>query len=180
MEEHRPPALVAIVMGSESDLPVMSEAARTLESFGVGFDMFIASAHRTPEYVREIAGAAEQRGIRVIIAGAGMSAALPGVLAAHTTLPVIGVPLKSGALSGVDALYAVAQMPPGVPVAAVAVDGARNAALLAVEILGTSDEVLRERLKEYRTRMAEAVRKKDETLRAAGYKEMLKGIEARG
>ncbi|NPV69456.1 MAG: 5-(carboxyamino)imidazole ribonucleotide mutase [Firmicutes bacterium] len=168
--------LVSIIMGSASDLSLMSEAAETLETFEVGFEMFIASAHRTPDKVREIAGGAEARGVRVIIAGAGLSAHLPGVIAAHTTLPVIGVPLKSGALNGVDALYSIVQMPPGVPVAAVGVDSARNAALLALQILASGDgaasERLRARMRDYREKMASGVLSKDAELQHKGYKGM--------
>jgi 5-(carboxyamino)imidazole ribonucleotide mutase len=116
--------IVGIVLGSDSDLPIMEETARILQEFGVSYEMTIASAHRSPELAAEYARTAEERGLAVIISGAGMAAHLPGVLAAYSCLPVIGVPLKGGALSGLDALYSVVQMPPGVPVAAVAVDGA--------------------------------------------------------
>ena len=129
MEKHR----VGIVLGSDSDFPVMEEAARILQDFGVSYEMTIASAHRSPDLATEYARSAEERGIEVIIAGAGMAAHLPGVLAAYTCLPVIGVPLKSSALNGLDSLYSIVQMPPGV-LATVAIDG-RNAALLAVQML---------------------------------------------
>lgn len=127
--------LVGILMGSDSDLPVMEKAGAVLEEMGVPYEMDISSAHRLPDKTAEYARTARQRGLEVIIAGAGMAAHLAGVIAAHTTLPVIGVPLASGALNGVDALYATVQMPPGIPVATVAVDGAKNAAYLACAIL---------------------------------------------
>ncbi|MBC8318241.1 MAG: 5-(carboxyamino)imidazole ribonucleotide mutase [Desulfobulbaceae bacterium] len=127
--------LVGILMGSDSDLPVMEKAAAVLDEMGVPFEIDISSAHRLPEKTAEYAKSARGRGIEVIIAGAGMAAHLAGVIASHTTLPVIGVPLASGALNGVDALYATVQMPPGIPVATVAVDGGKNAAYLACSIL---------------------------------------------
>ena len=120
---------VGIIMGSTSDEAVMQKAADELQELGIGFDVTVCSAHRNPERTAAYARGAEGRGLRVIIAGAGMAAALPGVVAAHTTLPVIGVPIASGALNGVDALYAIVQMPPGIPVATVGIDNARNAAL---------------------------------------------------
>lgn len=127
--------LVGILMGSESDLPVMEKAAEVLKEMGIPFELRISSAHRLPDETAEYAKTARQRGLEVIIAGAGMAAHLAGVTAAHTTLPVIGVPLKSGALNGVDALYSTVQMPPGIPVATVAIDGAKNSAYLACSIL---------------------------------------------
>lgn len=144
-------------MGSDSDLPVMEQAEEVLKEFGVPYELDVMSAHRTPDKVREWVSSARGRGIRVIIAGAGMSAHLAGVVAAHTTLPVIGVPLASGALNGVDALYSTVNMPPGVPVATVAVDGARNAGILAVQILATSDPSLASRLEEFKQQMAAKV-----------------------
>jgi len=151
---------VAIVMGSDSDLPVMQKAADFLAEMGIGFEMTVISAHRTPDRAFEFARTARERGVKVIIAGAGGAAHLPGVLAALTTLPVIGVPIDSSPLSGVDALYAIVQMPPGVPVATVGINGARNAAILAVEILALSDAALTERLDQFRRRMAEEVEAK--------------------
>lgn len=140
-------ALVGIICGSESDLPKMREAAEVLEQFGVANEVVVASAHRAPTLVHEWSASAMERGIEVIIAGAGMAAALPGVVAASTPLPVIGVPLKgSSALEGVDALYSIVQMPPGVPVATVAIDGAKNAAYLAIAILGGKHAPLREKM----------------------------------
>ena len=149
-------ALVAVVMGSKSDAPTMQECLDTLDKLGVAYETQVMSAHRTPDKVREFAQSAAERGIRVIIAGAGGSAALPGIIKAYTPLPVIGVPLASSALKGVDALMAIAQMPPGVPVATVAVGkwGAHNAALLAAEILALSDEAVRKAYEVYRQGLA--------------------------
>jgi 5-(carboxyamino)imidazole ribonucleotide mutase len=149
---------VGIVFGSTSDQEKMAKAGAVLERFGVGFEMEAMSAHRAPERVREYATSALDRGLGVIIAGAGMSAALPGVVAALTTLPVIGVPLSGGVSDGLDALLSVAQMPPGVPVACVAVNGAANAGVLAVEILATGDADLRKKLHEYKQQLAEGLK----------------------
>ncbi|MGI6405635.1 MAG: 5-(carboxyamino)imidazole ribonucleotide mutase [Syntrophaceticus sp.] len=157
--------IVGIVLGSDSDLPIMEETARILQEFGVSYEMTIASAHRSPELAAEYARTAEERGLAVIISGAGMAAHLPGVLAAYSCLPVIGVPLKGGALSGLDALYSVVQMPPGVPVAAVAVDGARNAALLAIQMLSIKDMELRERFRDYKQELAKKTAEKAEKLK---------------
>ena len=134
--------IVSIIMGSTSDLPVMEKAAKLLDEMHVPFEMNALSAHRTPEAVEEFAKNAAGRGIKVIIAAAGMAAALPGVIAANTTLPVIGVPVKGSVLDGVDALYSIIQMPPGIPVATVAINGAMNAAILAVQMLALSDTEL--------------------------------------
>lgn len=147
-------AVVGIVLGSDSDLPVMEETRKVLNEFGVPFEISVISAHRSPRRAVDYAASAEERGLRVIIAGAGMAAHLPGVLAAYTCLPVIGVPLQGDALNGMDALYAIVQMPPGVPVATVAVNGARNAALLAIQMLSLSDTGLRGKLQAYRERLA--------------------------
>jgi len=148
--------VVAVVMGSKSDAPTMQECLDTLDKLGIAYETQVMSAHRTPDKVREFAQSAAERGIRVIIAGAGGSAALPGVIKAYTSLPVIGVPLASSDLKGVDALMAIAQMPPGVPVATVAVGkwGAHNAALLAAEILALSDETVRKAYEDYRQGLA--------------------------
>jgi len=148
--------VVAVVMGSKSDAPTMQECLDTLDKLGVAYETQVMSAHRTPDKVREFAQSAAERGIRVIIAGAGGSAALPGIIKAYTPLPVIGVPLASSALKGVDALMAIAQMPPGVPVATVAVGkwGAHNGALLAAEILALSDEAVRKAYEVYRQGLA--------------------------
>ena len=133
---------VMILMGSDSDLDPMSEACKELERFGVGFEIHVSSAHRTPDKTRALVEGAEARGIKVFICGAGASAHLAGVVAAHTTLPVIGVPMHGHALAGADALYATVQMPRGVPVATVAIDGAMNAALLVVQMLAITDAAL--------------------------------------
>lgn len=149
--------LVGILMGSDSDLKVMRKATEVLKEMGVGFEIDICSAHRLPEKTARYAAGARERGIEVLIAGAGMAAHLAGVVASHTTLPVIGVPLASGALNGVDALYATVQMPPGIPVATVAVDGAKNAAYLACSILSIKYPELDHRLEEFRRQTREAL-----------------------
>jgi 5-(carboxyamino)imidazole ribonucleotide mutase len=148
--------LVAVVMGSKSDAPTMQDCLDTLDKLGIPYETHVISAHRTPDKVRDFAQGAAGRGIRVVIAGAGGSAALPGAIKAYTSLPVIGVPLASSDLKGVDALLAIAQMPPGVPVATVAVGswGARNAALLAAEILALSDDAVRKSYEGYRKGLA--------------------------
>ena len=157
---------VLILMGSESDLPIMDEAAKILKEFGIGFEMHISSAHRSPKRTSELASGAISRGIKVVIAGAGMAAHLAGVVAAETPLPVIAVPLPGGALNGLDALYAMVQMPGGIPVATMAIGkaGARNAGLFAVQILSTAIPDLRNRLVEYRAKMADEVAEKDAEL----------------
>jgi len=161
---------VGIIMGSDSDLDQVRGAAELLDEFGVGCEMRILSAHRTPDLVADYARQAGQRGLQVLIAAAGMSAALAGVLSAHCDLPVIGIPVASGPLNGVDALLSTAQMPPGVPVAAVAIGsaGARNAAVLAVRILALGDRALAQKLQEYRRSLAQSVCKKDQALREGG------------
>ncbi len=159
--------VVSIVMGSDSDLPVMKKASGVLDDFGIPYEMRIISAHRMPEILIEYAKGAEARGIRVMIAGAGMAAALPGMCAALTPLPVIGVPLSGKVLDGQDALYSIVQMPPGVPVASVGIDGAKNAALLAARILAVSDAAFREKLARYAEDMKQAVIKKDQALQNA-------------
>ena len=155
--------LVGILMGSDSDLPTLQEAGKILEEFAVPFELRICSAHRTPDRLARYAREAEGRGLRVLIAGAGGAAHLAGVLAAHVTLPVIGVPMESGALGGLDALLSTVQMPGGIPVACMAFGraGARNAALLAVEILALGDPQLKRKLADYRARMAADVAGKD-------------------
>lgn len=155
---------VAVLMGSDSDLPVMEKAVEALREMGIPFEVKVISAHRIPEKVQEYAKGAREAGIEVMIAGAGLAAHLAGAVAAHTTLPVIGVPLKSGALSGVDALYATVQMPPGVPVATVAVDGARNAAILAGQILSIKYPEIASKLEEMRARMKRDVERKSEEI----------------
>jgi phosphoribosylaminoimidazole carboxylase PurE protein len=153
---------VGIVMGSDSDLPVMEKAAEILERFGVPYFMTVASAHRTPEKVLGLARRAEQEDWKVLIAGAGMAAHLAGFLAAHTILPVIGVPMASSPLGGIDALLSTVQMPGGVPVASMALGaaGAKNAALFAVQILAASDSALQQKLRKYRDEQREAIEKK--------------------
>jgi 5-(carboxyamino)imidazole ribonucleotide mutase len=157
--------LVGILMGSESDLPVMEKAAEVLRELGVPCEMDISSAHRLPEKTVDYARTARDRGIEVLIAGAGMAAHLAGVLASHTTLPVIGVPLKSGALEGVDALYSTVQMPPGVPVATVGIDGAKNAAYLACEILSIKHPGLVKKLGDFRARMKKELEGKSKAMK---------------
>jgi len=142
---------IRVILGSKSDEERITPALEILDKFRVEYDYYISSAHRDPERTVALASKAEAEGIRVIIAAAGMAAHLPGVIAAHTSLPVIGVPIASGALNGVDALYSVVQMPPGVPVAAMAVNGAKNAALFAVQILALEDEALAAAFKDYKT-----------------------------
>jgi 5-(carboxyamino)imidazole ribonucleotide mutase len=162
--------LVLIVMGSDSDLPVMEEGAKVLTEFGVPWEMRISSAHRSPKRTAEIAAEAAGRGIRVIIAAAGMAAHLAGVIAAETCLPVIGVPMGGSALSGMDALLSMVQMPGGIPVATMAIGkaGAKNAGIFAVQVLALGDPALMERLREYREKMAGEVEEKDRLLQRAG------------
>ena len=164
---------VGIVMGSDSDLKVMSKAAATLEKFGVEYEMTIISAHREPDELIEGCRTAEDRGVKVMIAGAGMAAALPGMCAALFTLPVIGVPLSGKNLDGMDAVFSIMQMPPGVPVATVAIDGAMNAALLAMKILAASDEELLAKLNAYKEEMREMVKAKAAKLDEIGYEAYL-------
>ena len=155
---------VAILMGSDSDFGVMSKAVSVLKEFGIPVEVHVYSAHRTPEKVAEFATNAKDNGFGVIIAGAGMAAALAGVVAGHTTLPVIGVPLKSNALEGVDALLSTVMMPSGIPVATVAIDGSKNAAYLAAQILAISDEELAKKVLESRQKQSAAVLAKDQEL----------------
>lgn len=169
--------LVGIVMGSDSDLPVMAKAADMLEELGIGYEIRIISAHREPDVLVDWTRSAEEGGMRVIIAGAGMAAALPGMCAALFSLPVIGVPLSGKQLDGMDAVFSILQMPPGVPVATVAVDGAKNAALLAAKILAVSDEDLLGKLKAYSARQRRLVIEKDERLQRAGCKEYLAAVK---
>ena len=161
---------VGIVMGSDSDLKVMSKAASMLEKFGIDYEMTIISAHREPDVFFEWAKAAEGKGIKVIIAGAGMAAHLPGMCAALFPMPVIGIPMHTTSLGGRDSLYSIVQMPSGIPVATVAINGGANAGILAAKILAVSDPELLGRLKEYSAEMKEGVLKKDEKLQDAGWK----------
>ena len=163
-------AKVGIVMGSDSDLEVMAKAADVLEEFGVEYEMTIISAHREPEVFFEYAKGAEERGFRVIIAGAGMAAHLPGMCAALFPLPVIGVPMHTSSLGGRDSLYSIVQMPPGIPVATVAIGGGKNAGLLAVKMLAMSDPELLDRLKKYSAGMCAEVQAKDKKLQENGYR----------
>ena len=151
-------AVVGIVMGSESDMPVMEKAGGVLDRFEVPFEIEVMSAHRKPHRVSEYASSAEDRGLKVLIAGAGLAAHLPGVVAAHTPLPVIGVPLFQEGLAGADALYSCVQMPPGVPVATVAIGGAKNAGVLAVQIVASGDESLRQKLRDYKKELSEGLK----------------------
>lgn len=157
-------AVVGVIMGSDSDLPVMQAAADMLTQFGVEFEMTIVSAHRTPARLYDYAKSAESRGLRVIIAGAGGAAHLPGMVAAISPLPVIGVPVKSSSLSGEDSLLSIVQMPRGVPVATVAINGAQNAGILAAQILGTSDDALRAKVAEYKASLEASVLEKAKKL----------------
>ena len=165
---------VGIVMGSDSDLKVMGSAATMLEELEIDYEMVIISAHREPDVLVDWVRTAEDRGEKVIIAGAGMAAALPGMCAALTALPVIGVPLSGKNLDGMDAVFSIMQMPPGIPVATVAIDGGANAAILAAKILATSNPELLQKLKDYTAEMKETVQKKAEKLEKLGHKEYLK------
>ncbi|MBR3103055.1 MAG: 5-(carboxyamino)imidazole ribonucleotide mutase [Lachnospiraceae bacterium] len=164
-------AQVGIVMGSDSDMPVMKKAAEVLEQLGISFDMRIISAHREPDVFYEYAKNAEDAGIKVIIAGAGMAAHLPGMCAAIFPMPVIGIPMHTTSLGGRDSLYSIVQMPSGIPVATVAINGGTNAGLLAAKILATSDAALLDKLKAYTKDLKEQVEKKDARLQEVGYKE---------
>jgi phosphoribosylaminoimidazole carboxylase PurE protein len=168
-------AKVLIIMGSDSDLAVMSESAVILEEFGVAYEITVSSAHRSPLLVHKIASEALKQGVKVIIAGAGGAAHLAGVIASFTTLPVIGVPVKAKTLNGIDSLLSTSQMPPGIPVATVGINAAKNAGLLAVEILATSDKVLEKKLSAYKKKMAGDIKKKAEKLSKIGYKKYLEG-----
>ena len=160
--------LVSIIMGSTSDLPVMEKACRLLDELQIPFEVNALSAHRTPEAVEEFARTASERGLKVIIAGAGMAAALPGVIAASTTLPVIGVPIK-GMLDGLDAMLSIIQMPPGIPVATVGVNGAQNAAILAVQMLALSDGTIAQRLAVYKGSLKVKIEKANKDLAEIKY-----------
>ncbi|WP_234572525.1 5-(carboxyamino)imidazole ribonucleotide mutase [Rhodohalobacter sp. 614A] len=156
--------IVGVVMGSDSDWPTMKEAAEILEQFGISFEKRVVSAHRTPDLMADYGKTARNRGLKVIIAGAGGAAHLPGMLAAYTTLPVVGVPVKTTALGGVDSLYSIVQMPNGVPVATVAIGKAKNAGLMAARILGSEDSDVADKLEKYHQEMAEESLKKTENL----------------
>ena len=162
-------AIVSVIMGSTSDLPVMKKATDFLNEMQIPFEVNALSAHRTPEAVEAFAKGAKERGIKVIIAAAGMAAALPGVIAASTTLPVIGVPIRGSVLDGVDALYSIIQMPPGIPVATVAINGAMNAAILAVQILALADAELATKFADYKTGLKNKIVKANEELKEVKY-----------
>ncbi|MBS7303299.1 MAG: 5-(carboxyamino)imidazole ribonucleotide mutase [Lachnospiraceae bacterium] len=161
---------VGIVMGSDSDMPVMAKAADILEELGISYEMNIISAHREPDEFFEYAKSAEEKGYKVIIAGAGMAAHLPGMCAAIFPMPVIGIPMHTTSLGGRDSLYSIVQMPSGIPVATVAINGGANAGLLAAKILATSDAALLDKLKTYTKSLKESVQKKDSRLQEVGYK----------
>ncbi|HIE59460.1 MAG TPA: 5-(carboxyamino)imidazole ribonucleotide mutase [Persephonella sp.] len=169
--------MIGIIMGSDSDLPVMKGAAEILDEFQVPYEITIVSAHRTPDRMYTYAKSAEKRGIKVIIAGAGGAAHLPGMVASLTHLPVIGVPVKTSTLNGQDSLLSIVQMPAGIPVATVAINNAKNAALLAVSILATSNENLAEKLKQYRNSLKEMVEEKAKKLENLGYKNYLEEMK---
>ena len=166
-------AKVGIVMGSDSDMPIMAKAAEILDRFGIDYEMKIISAHREPDIFFQWAKKAEGKDIKVIIAGAGKAAHLPGMCAALFPLPVIGIPMKTSDLGGVDSLYSIVQMPSGIPVATVAINGGANAGILAAKILAASDDELLGKLKQYSEEMKNDVVKKDEKLQQIGYKEYL-------
>ena len=168
-------AQVSIVMGSDSDMPVMAKAAETLDKLGVSYEMRIISAHREPDVFFDYAKTAEDRGVKVVIAGAGMAAHLPGMCAAIFPMPVIGIPMHTTSLGGRDSLYSIVQMPSGIPVATVAINGGANAGLLAAKILATSDAELLGRLKNYSAELKEQVEQKDARLQREGYKAYLEG-----
>lgn len=170
-------AKVGIVMGSDSDMPIMAKAADVLEELGISYEMTIISAHREPDVFYEYARSAEEKGFKVIIAGAGMAAHLPGMCAAIFPMPVIGIPMHTTSLGGRDSLYSIVQMPSGIPVATVAINGGANAALLAAKILATSDEALLQKLKEYSENLKNQVQAKDAKLKEQGYKAYLEGMK---
>ncbi|CDD55426.1 n5-carboxyaminoimidazole ribonucleotide mutase [Bacteroides pectinophilus CAG:437] len=163
-------AKVGIVMGSDSDMPIMAKAADVLEELGIDYEMTIISAHREPDVFFNYAKTAEEKGFKVIIAGAGMAAHLPGMCAAIFPMPVIGIPMHTTSLGGRDSLYSIVQMPSGIPVATVAINGGANAGLLAAKILATSDDKLLEKLKAYSQKLKESVQAKDARLKEVGYK----------
>ena len=159
-------AQVSIVMGSDSDMPVMAKAAEILDKFGISYEMRIISAHRMPDTFFEYAQTAEERGVKVIIAGAGMAAHLPGMCAALFPMPVIGIPMHTTSLGGRDSLYSIVQMPSGIPVATVAINGAKNAGLLAAQIIGVADQEVADKLAAYKKEMERAVLEKDQKVQA--------------
>ena len=170
-------AKVGIVMGSDSDMPIMAKAADILEELGISYEMTIISAHREPDVFFEYAKTAEEKGFKVIIAGAGMAAHLPGMCAAIFPMPVIGIPMHTTSLGGRDSLYSIVQMPSGIPVATVAINGGANAGLLAAKILATSDPELLAKLKDYSAKLKDQVAAKDAKLQEQGYKAYLEGMK---
>lgn len=164
---------VGIVMGSDSDLEIMSEAGKVLEEFGVTYEMTVASAHRSPDLVHKYVKSATNKGMKTIIAGAGGAAHLAGVVASLTTLPIIGVPVKAKTLDGLDSLLSTSQMPPGIPVATVGINSAKNAGLLAIQILATNDKNLEKKLLAYKQKMADEIKSKGEKLMKVGFKKYL-------
>lgn len=166
--------LVGIIMGSDSDLPVMSAAASMCDEFGIDYEVTVVSAHRTPDRLVKYAKSAEKRGLRVIIAGAGGAAHLPGMVASMTELPVIGVPVRGSNLEGMDSLLSIVQMPGGVPVATVAINGGKNAGILAAQMIGVKSKEIRNKVKEYKKQMEDEVLAKAEKLEDIKYKEYLK------
>ncbi len=169
--------LVGIIMGSDSDLPVMQDAASMLEEFEIPYELTIVSAHRTPNRMVEYAKKAEEQNLKVIIAGAGGSAHLPGMIAALSPLPVIGVPVKTKNLDGLDSLLSIVQMPPGIPVATVAINGAKNAGILAAKIIGTTDKAVLQKVKAYQKDLEGSVMKKVDKLEANGFKNYLEKMK---
>lgn len=165
--------LVGIIMGSDSDLPVMSEAAKILDELEIPYELTVVSAHRTPDRMFDYAKQAKEKGLKVIIAGAGGAAHLPGMTASMTTVPVIGVPVKTRTLNGVDSLYSIVQMPPGIPVATVAINGAKNAGILAAQMIGAFDETVSDRVAKYKNDLEEMVLGKAEELEAIKYQAYL-------
>ena len=170
-------AKVGIVMGSDSDMPVMAKAAEILEELGISYEIKIISAHREPDVFFEYAKTAEEKGFKVIIAGAGMAAHLPGMCAAIFPMPVIGIPMHTTSLGGRDSLYSIVQMPSGIPVATVAINGGANAGLLAAKILATSDPELLAKLKDYSKKLKDQVVAKDEKLQREGFRDYLEGMK---
>jgi len=168
---------VSIIMGSDSDLPVMKEAAEILDDFGIDYELTVVSAHRTPKRLYDYAEKAEEEGFDLIIAGAGGAAHLPGMVSSLTALPVIGVPIKTSKLSGLDSLYSIVQMPGGVPVATVAINGAKNAALLAIEMLSITNVDLRNKYKEYKNKMEKEVEKTAARVEKMGHEDYLEKYE---
>ncbi len=169
--------IIGIIMGSDSDLEVMSDSAKILDEFKIPYELTIVSAHRTPKRLFNYASSARQRGLRVIIAGAGGSAHLPGMIASLTPLPVIGVPIKTKNMDGLDSLLSIVQMPPGIPVATVAINGAKNAGILAASIIGSNDKKISRKISQYKTRLKNTVLQKAKVLERIKYKRYLKKIK---